>query len=95
MKISEIAMGDVASYLRLEEDDYDPSQMAAMMAVATAYLSGSTGIPTEELDDYPDFWLAFMVLCQDMYCNRTRTVDKVNLNQTVEDIISLHRRNFL
>lgn len=95
MKISQITAEDVATFLRLEEGDYREAELSAMMEVATSYLAGATAISQTELDNYPDFWLAFMVLMQDMYCNRTKTVDKANVNQTVEDIIAMHRRNLV
>ncbi len=95
MRISQITAEDVATFLRLEEGDYSVTELSAMMEVATCYLTGATSIPQEELDNYGDFWLAFMVFMQDMYCNRTKNVYKANVNQTVEDIIAMHRRNLV
>ena len=104
MKISEITAEDVAKYLRLETGDYDATEMAAIMAAAKSYIVHYTGIPatsagtgadTDTLDNYPDFWLAYMVLCQDMYDNRTLTVENSNVNRVVESVLDMHRRNLV
>lgn len=47
------------------------------------------------LDGFEDFWLAVMVLCQDMYDNRSYYVDKSNLNKVVSSILDMHRTNLL
>lgn len=47
------------------------------------------------LDAYEDFWIVVMVLCQDMYDNRTLSVDNENLNQTVKTILDMHSKNLL
>ena len=41
------------------------------MHAARAYIAGYTGASAEELDEYEDVSIAFLVLCQDLYDNRT------------------------
>lgn len=50
---------------------------------------------TYGLDAFEEFWIVVMIMCQDMYDNRTLVVDTQNLNQTVETILDLHRTNLL
>lgn len=104
MKISEITLYDVVQFLRLEEGAYDDTMLSAIMAAATKYIEGHTGIPSaaengETLDDYDDLYIAYMVLCQDMYDNRTMYPDNSkynsNSNVVVDSILSLHARNLL
>lgn len=95
MKISEINAGDVAKYLRLETGDYDATEMAAIMAATKQYILGYTGMDAVEIDNSPDFWLAYMVLCQDMYDNRSYTIENGNVNRVVESVLDMHRRNLL
>lgn len=100
MKISEITAEDVAKYLRLETGDYDIGEMTAIMAAARSYIERYTGIPAtattgDTLDNYPDFWLAYMVLCQDMYDNRAMSLENGNANRVVESILDMHRRNLV
>ncbi len=65
MKLREITAADVAAYLRLDPDQSCEKQLAPVMEAAKRYIVSYTGLTTEELDDYDDLWLAFMVLCQD------------------------------
>lgn len=100
MKISEITVEEVAKYLRLERDDYDADQITAIMAATEQYLVSYTGIPAkavngETLDDHEDFYIAYMVLCQDMYDNRSMMVENGHVNRVVDSILSLHARNLL
>lgn len=47
------------------------------------------------LDAFEDFYIAIMVLCQDMYDNRAYYVDSKNLNKVVESVLDMHRINLL
>lgn len=105
MKISEVTMGDVVSFLRLEEGDYKPEEIEAILAAAKQYISDYTGIPQtgdgETLDDHPDFYTALMVICQDMHDNRSYVADvkygssQQGANRVVESILGMHARNLL
>ncbi len=93
MKISEIQQTDVANYLRLEEGDYDSSLLQAVMDAAKKFILSYTGI--SDLDDYEDFSIAYLVLCQDMFDNRTLAVENTAVNRVVESILGLHVRNLV
>lgn len=102
MKISEITAADVAKYLRLESGDYDNIELAAIMTAAEGYIVGYTGIPAapvkaggESLDDYEDIFVAYMVLCQDMYDNRAYMTEKSGVNRVVDSILGMHQRNLI
>lgn len=98
-------MGDVVSFLKLEEGDYNPIEIEAILAAAKQYISNYTGIPQtgdgETLDDHPDFYTALMVLCQDMHDNRSYMADvkhsasQQGANRVVESILGMHARNLL
>lgn len=102
MKISEISISDVASYLRLEEGCYRTSEIQQIMTTAERYISAYTGIPPaadapdgKNMDDYEDFYIAYMILCQDMYDNRSYIVDNGNVNRVVESVLNMHTRNLI
>lgn len=102
MKISEITIEDVASYLRLETEEYLYSEIEAMMTAAKNVISSYTGLPLmsddpliETVDSHEDFYIAFMVLIQDMYENRTLVIEKGDMNRTVEMILGLHDNNLV
>lgn len=93
MKVSEITTADVSEFLRLDEED--TSLLTPMMAAAKQFIIDYTGLTEKELDEHEDFYIAFMVLVQDMYDNRSMYVEKAEVNRVVESILFRHRRNFL
>lgn len=93
MKISEITNAEVVDFLRLDEND--AVQIPPMMNAAKQYIMDYTGLEESELDEHEDFYIAYMVLVQDMYDNRAMYVDKDNVNRVVESILFRHRINFL
>ena len=96
-KVSEIEAYDVWEYLNPAEDlDQNTEQLLTnLLGIAKAFISSYTGRKQEELDDFQDFVIVALVLCQDMYDNRTLYVDKGNLNKVVESILGLHSVNLL
>lgn len=94
MKVSEITTDHVAEYLRIDEDSVT-DKLNPVLASAKSYISSYTGIPLEELDDYEEFYVAVMVLCQDMYDNRSYYVERNYANKTVSTILDMHRRNLV
>lgn len=103
MKVSEITVNDIASYLRLSEiSEEDKKNIELFLKIAKNYVENYTGIPeksedieTETLDSYSDFVIVVYVLCQDMYDNRVMYVDSKNINKTVQTILDMHTRNNL
>lgn len=111
MKISEITFEDVVVQIKLEhllENENDKAvlkkQIDPIMAAAKSYISWYTGIKiqvdneedtSKTIDDYDDFYIAFMVLCQDMYDNRSMYVEKSNVNNVVTCILDMHCTNLL
>lgn len=93
MVISNITASDVAAFLRL--DDASDPILTPMMAAARQFIADYTGLSDEELDEHEDFYIAYMVLVQDMYDNRAMYVDKDNVNRVVESILFRHRVNFV
>lgn len=93
-KVSQITYADVAEYLRLD-GTAEQNTLNNMIGVAKAFMTGYTGLTTEQLDDHEDFVIVVFVLCQDMYDNRTLYVDNQNLNKLVDAILGLHRVNLL
>ena len=93
-KVSQITYADVAEYLRLD-GTAEQNTLNNMIGVAKAFMTGYTGLTTEQLDDHEDFVIVVFVLCQDMFDNRTLYVDNQNLNKLVDAILGLHRVNLL
>ena len=95
-KVSEITSEDVAEYLRLPEvTEDDTNTLNNLIGISKTYISNYTGRTQEELDNYQDFVIVCLVLCQDMWDNRTLYVDSSNLNYVVESILGMHSVNLL
>lgn len=95
-KVSDITAQDVADYLRLPEVAADDTNtLNTLLGIAKTYISKYTGRSMEELDNYQDFVIVCLVLCQDMWDNRTLYVDSSNLNNVVETILGSHSVNLL
>lgn len=95
MKVSEIKIEDVSKHLRLDEDEYDKDELKRILDSANAFVRSYTGLTDEEIDLHDDFYIAVMVLCQDMYDNRSMYVEKNNVNKVVDAILGMHCVNLL
>ena len=93
--MSEVTVTNVAEYLRLEEGEYSQALLTSLLNTAKEFIKSYTGLTNEQIDEYEDFYIVVMVLCQDMYDNRSMYVDKNNLNKVVETILGMHSVNLL
>lgn len=93
-KVSDITAEIVADYLRLDELTYrDINTLTMLISIATSYIENYTGL--DNLDKYPEFVIVVLILCQDMWDNRTMYVDGKDLNNTVQSILAMHSVNLL
>lgn len=93
-KVSDITVDCVAEYLRLDELTYkEINTLTMLISIATSYIENYTGI--DNLDKYPEFVIVVLILCQDMWDNRTMLVDSKDLNNTVQSILAMHSVNLL
>lgn len=95
-KVSDITYQDIADYIRLDEvAQAEENTLNNLLNVATAYVQSYTGLTAEQIDTHPDFVIVVLILCQDMWDNRTMYVDGDNLNQVVDTILGMHAVNLL
>ena len=96
-KVSDIAYTDVADYCRIGDisDTDTVNTLKTLLTVAKIYVGEYTGRTIQDLDNYRDFIIVVLILCQDMYDNRTMYVDKSNVNKVVQSIMDLHSVNLL
>lgn len=95
MKLSSITDKNVEEFLRLEADTYSADMMKAVRKAAEHYILNYTGLTKEQADEKEDLYVAYMVLCQDMFDNRAMYVDKNNVNKVVESILGMHSVNLI
>ena len=95
-KVSDITVDSVAEYLRLDEvSDEEKNTLATLISIATSFIKNYTGIDDAGVDKYPEFVIVVLILCQDMWDNRTMYVDGKDLNNTVQSILAMHSVNLL
>ena len=63
--------------------------------MSKTFIMNYTGHTLEDLDNYQDFIIVVLILCQDMWDNRTLYVDKGTLSYPVETILGMHSVNLL
>ena len=95
MKVSDITAQDVAEYIRLDATTEDINTLNTLINVAKVYVGEYTGRTIQDLDTYKDIIIVILILCQDMWDNRTLYVDSSNVNKVVESILGLHSINLL
>ena len=91
-KVSDITYLDVGDYIRV---DGEQNTLETLLNVAKEYIKSYTGLDDTEIDEHADFVIVVLILCQDMYDNRTMYVDKDNVNKVVDTILGMHSVNLL
>lgn len=95
-KVSDITANDVADYIRLVDfTNDDTNTLNNLIGIAKTFIMNYTGHTLEELDNYQDFVIVVLILCQDMWDNRTLYVDKGNLSYPIDTILGMHSVNLL
>ena len=95
-KVSDITAESVADYLRLDEvTDSEINTLEMLISIATSYIKSYTGLDDAGVDKYHEFVIVVLILCQDMWDNRTLYVDKASLSYPVETILGMHSINLL
>lgn len=95
-KVSDITVDSVADYLRLDEvAESENDTLTMLISIATSFIKSYTGLDDDGVDKYPEFVIVVLILCQDMWDNRTMYVDSKDLNNTVQSILAMHSVNLL
>ena len=95
-KVSDITAESVAEYLRLDEvTESEINTLTTLLSVAVSFIKSYTGLDDDGVDKYPEFVIVVLILCQDMWDNRTMYVDGKDLNNTVQSILAMHSVNLL
>ena len=88
----------VQKFLRLDREQVQLDVLLLCQTAAMNYILDYTGLTEEEVAGHEDLAIAFLVLVQDMYDNRTLHPDTKyanSANRVVTGILDLHRRNLV
>ena len=95
-KVSDITVESVADYLRLDEvTESEINTLTTLISVAISFIKSYTGLDDISVDKYPEFVIVVLIMCQDMWDNRTMYVDSKDINDTVQGMSAMHSVNLL
>lgn len=98
MRISDITTQNLCDYLRLDDPtEIEVAEVERMKSSAVSFITGYTGLTTEQLDEHEDIAQALFVIVADMFDNRNLYIEgkASNINQSVEYILKMHSVNLL
>jgi hypothetical protein len=105
MRISEVTIDILKNYIHVSHNE-DDTLLGAILVGARAFIMAYTGLPLTDdptttdivedtIDDHEDLTIAFLVLCAEMYDNRSYSVDNRELNVVVKTILQMYSINNL
>lgn len=94
MKISEITIEELKSYANVFHSE-DDNLFKSILAASKAYIKNYTGLTTEQMDLREDLTIALYVLSNELYDNRSFTVQNDKVNTVIKSILDMHSVNLL
>ncbi len=94
MKISEVTISDLKDYAHVYHEDDDILFVSILTAVKM-YIKNYTGLTDDQLDLKEDLTVAMFVLSNELYDNRTFTVEGNKVNVVIKSILDMHSINLL
>ena len=94
MKISELTIEDLKKYANVYHNE-DDKIFNAILAACKSYIKSYTGLSDELIDTKEDLTIALTVLVNEMYDNRSFTVQDDKVNVIIKSILDMHCVNLL
>lgn len=94
MKISEVTIQDLKEYAHVYHNE-DDLLFNSILIACKAYIRSYTGLTTESMDDKEDLTMALYVLSNELYDNRSFSVEKDKVNTVIKSILDMHSINLL
>jgi uncharacterized phage protein (predicted DNA packaging) len=94
MKISEVTEQHLKDYANVFHNE-DDSLFKNILAAGKAYIKGYTGLDDTKLDSKEDMTMVLFVLSNELYDNRTFTVENDKVNTVIKSILDMHSVNLL
>ena len=96
MAVSDITNADIINYLNLDSDNItaeDYRFLDQCKGIAIEYILDYTG--AKDIDSKEAFGIAYLVLIQDMWDNRTLYPNSTEVNDLIVNILGMHSVNLL
>ena len=97
MTVSQVTVQTLKEYLRIDTNE-ENALLEAILAAGRQYIRSQTGLIDDECETKEDLSVALMVLCSEMYDNRSYTTNAnrtANTNKVVESILAQYSGNLL
>jgi hypothetical protein len=94
MIISNVTIEDLKEYARVYDNEDDNLFHSILLACKT-YIRGYTGLTFEQMDEKEDLTIALFVLSNELYDNRTFSVQDDKVNVVIKSILDMHSLNWL
>lgn len=96
MKISELTISTVKDYIRVDNED-ENTLIETFLKSSKSYVKNYTGLSDVQMDEKEDLTTAVLILCADMYDNRTATEvnTKTKVSFVLDSILSMYCVNLL
>lgn len=94
MKISEVTIEDLKEYAGVYHNE-DDKLFDSILPACKNYIKKYTGLTDEQMDANEDLTIALFVLSNELYDNRTYTVDNNKANTVIKSILDMHSINLL
>lgn len=96
MKIAEISEENLIEYLKIEPENLDRFILSTAAEGAKDYIKNMTGLSEEEIYEHDDLSIAYLLLTQNAYDNRSiYGTEKVVSNPVVDDILGAYGKGCL
>jgi uncharacterized phage protein (predicted DNA packaging) len=94
MIISEVGIQDLKDYANVYHNE-DDQLFSSILPACKSYIKGYTGLDETKIDEHEDITIALMVLANELYDNRSFTVENNKVNMVVKSILDMHSVNLL
>lgn len=94
MKISDVSTDELKEYAHVYHFE-DDMLFESILAACKAYIKNYTGLTLEQMDTKEDLTMALYVLSNELYDNRTFTVENDKVNKVIKSILDMHSVNLL
>ena len=98
MKLREVSAENLIRFAKIDDADEEPEVIEAIVEAGRNFVLSQTGLELEETDDKPDLAIAMLMVCADMYDNRsyeTAAGKAPSVNLAAQAIINQYCRNIL
>ncbi|MEL3956918.1 head-tail connector protein [Caldifermentibacillus hisashii] len=96
MKISEVTIQDLKEFAHEYSEDPEVDRVFTNNLIACkSYIKGYTGLTDEQMDSKEDLTIVLFILSNELYDNRTFTVQNDKMNPVIKSILDMHSVNLL